>query len=118
MGGRRRWAWVAAVTPVALGGWAAPAGAFVYWANFNANTIGRANLDGSDANQGFIGGASLPSGVAVDGRHVYGTNTDANTVGRANLDGSGANQSFITGASGPRGIAVDRWRAWSASVGQ
>ena len=39
----------------------------VYWANNGTNTIGRANLDGTDANQSFIvlGEASDPFGVAV-----------------------------------------------------
>jgi hypothetical protein len=42
-------------------------GQHVYWANFSSNTIGRANLDGSGANQSFIAGASDAIGVAVDG---------------------------------------------------
>jgi virginiamycin B lyase len=37
----------------------------VYWVNAGTNTIGRANLDGTGANQSFIGGASFPFGVAV-----------------------------------------------------
>jgi hypothetical protein len=45
---------------------AARADAFVYWANFGTGTIGRADLDGSGANQAFITGASSPLGVAVD----------------------------------------------------
>jgi len=50
--------------------------AHVYWVNGvgygppvprdTQNTIARANLDGSGANQRFITGASFPSGVAVD----------------------------------------------------
>jgi Cep192 domain 4 len=38
----------------------------IYWANSGANTIGRADLDGSNPNQSFITGASFPIGVAVD----------------------------------------------------
>jgi virginiamycin B lyase len=40
----------------------------LYWANFGGDTIGRASLDGNPAsvNQSFIGGASDPSGLAVD----------------------------------------------------
>jgi virginiamycin B lyase len=79
----------------------------VYWTNVNTGTIGRANLDGSGADQSFISGASYPSGVAVDAGHVYWTNFVAGTIGRANLDGSNPDQSFITGASGPWGVAVD-----------
>ena len=79
----------------------------LYWTNFNTGTIGRANVDGTGANQGFITGASLPVGVAVDAAHVYWTNVGTGTIGRANLDGTGANQSFITGARDPAGVAVD-----------
>jgi virginiamycin B lyase len=86
-----------------------PAPRHVYWTNLDADTIGRANLDGTGVNQSFITGASDPAGVAVDATHVYWSNagTDTGTIGRANLDGTGANQSFITGASGPAGVAVD-----------
>ena len=37
-------------------------------------TIGRANLDGTGVNQGFIGAGTDPCGVAVDGAHVYWAN--------------------------------------------
>jgi virginiamycin B lyase len=76
-------------------------------ANGLPGTIGRANLDGTAANQNFITGANFPCGVAVDGSHIYWANQDTNTIGRANLDGSGVDQSFITGANGPCGVAVD-----------
>ena len=38
----------------------------VYWVNLDTATIGRANLDGTGANQNFISGASEPVGVSVD----------------------------------------------------
>jgi sugar lactone lactonase YvrE len=41
-------------------------GQHLYWANLGAGTIGRANLDGSSPDPGFISGASAPFGVAVD----------------------------------------------------
>ena len=78
----------------------------IYWANVATNTIGRASLDGSDAQPGFISGASSPIGVAVDAGHVYWANATTDTIGRANLDGSGADQSFIGGLDNPAGIAV------------
>ena len=53
------------------GGLAAQADAFVYWTNGFSRTIGRANLDGTGANQSFITGADNRYGVAVDGQHVY-----------------------------------------------
>ena len=79
----------------------------VYWANNGAGTIGRANLDGTGANQGFISGADGPFGVAVDSGHVYWTNFNTGTIGRANLDGTAANQGFITGAGPSFAVAVD-----------
>jgi hypothetical protein len=48
-----------AVGPVSAGA--------VVWANFGSGTIGRANLDGTGADESFITGASGPFGVAVDG---------------------------------------------------
>lgn len=39
---------------------------YVYWANTTADTIGRANLDGSGAIANFISGASRPCGLAVN----------------------------------------------------
>jgi len=41
-------------------------GGHVYWTNFTGGSIGRANLDGTGADQSFITGASSPGGVAVD----------------------------------------------------
>jgi hypothetical protein len=67
----------------------------LYWANIGTNTIGRASLDGTGADQGFISGAATPAGVAVDAGHVYWANDGTNTIGRANLDGTGADQIFI-----------------------
>jgi sugar lactone lactonase YvrE len=97
---------------VAIGGLALPAsaGAYVYWANYhpqNGTMFGRANLDGTGANQGFITAATDSIGIAVDGNHVYWTNAFAGTIGRANLDGTGVNQFFITGINLPEGVAVD-----------
>ncbi len=78
----------------------------VYWTNGSTGTIGRANLDGTGANQSFITGAG-PFGVAVDADHVYWTNFTTGSIGLANLDGTGANQSLLTGATVPFGVAVD-----------
>ncbi len=41
-------------------------GQHLYWANLGAGTIGRANLDGSSPDPGFISGANAPFAVAVD----------------------------------------------------
>src|SRR5205823_1785258 len=80
----------------------------IYWTNANIGTIGRADLDGNNANQSVITTASAhPGGVAVDGSHIYWTRANFGTIGRADLDGNNVNQSFITGAPNPGGVAVD-----------
>jgi len=95
----------------------------IYWCNSGdtgpaANTIGRANLDGTDVNQSFISGAVSAHGVAV-GQQVYWTSYSENAIGAANLDGTGANPAFITGISGnPYGLAVDsQYIYWTAVNG-
>jgi len=91
----------------------------IYWTNFNAGTIGRANLDGTGVNNSFVTGASFPVAIAVDAGHVYWTNTSiaSNSIGRANLDGTSVNQSFITGANNPTGLAVDSGHIYWANRG-
>ena len=108
----RRLQTMTAVLVVAMTGLALPAsaGAYVYWANYNpqpGTTIGRANLDGTGANQSFISADTDSIGIAVDGQYIYWANTQAGTIGRANLDGTGVNPFFVTGAIDPLGVAVD-----------
>ncbi len=107
-----------ATTVLALPG---SAGAYVYWPNYDlgkGTTVGRANLDGTSANQSFITAASIPTAVAVDGQHVYWTNPLGGTIGRANLDGAGASEFFITGAGEPLGLAVDGQHVyWTSNAG-
>ena len=87
--------------------------AYIYWANWYGGpgtTIGRATVDGTQADQSFITGAHGPCGVAVDGKHIYWGNQVTDTIGRANLDGTGVDQNFITGITGfnrPCSVAVD-----------
>jgi hypothetical protein len=90
-------------------------GNFVYWADgAPGSSIGRAKLNGTGVNNGFIGGLNDPSSVAIDSKYIYWTQGSAGTssIGRANLDGSGANPSFIPNSagldflSGASGIAV------------
>ena len=92
-------------------GAAASADAFIYWANPDTGTIGRANNDGTGVNQDFITGANGPCGVAVTGAHIFWANDGSNTIGRANLDGTGVNQSLATGSDGC-GVASDGQHVW------
>ncbi|QIG45341.1 hypothetical protein G5V58_23610 [Nocardioides anomalus] len=92
-----------------------PARNKVWWANYDSNTIGSANLDGTGA------GADLPTGAAPFGDIygfaldpvagvVYWANYGSSTIGYARTDGSGGG-TFNTGTAtmnGPCGVAVDR----------
>ena len=123
---RRTWCRGVAVTSVFLATvvlclvLAGVANAYVYWANDGATstTIGRANLNGTGANENFITGGNVPCFVAVDASHVYWANTNGTTIGRANLNGTGVNQNFITGANAPCGVAVEaNYIYWGNSGG-
>jgi hypothetical protein len=57
----RRWRPPGASSPAAV----AVDGAHVYWTNFTGGSIGRANLDGTGADQSFITGASSAAGIAM-----------------------------------------------------
>jgi hypothetical protein len=99
-------------------GVAARADGFVYWTEVGIDgRIGRADLDGTNANHAFITGASEPCGVAVNSAHVFWANGSTGTIGRANLNGTGVDQSFITGADSPCGVAVDPTHIFWANGG-
>jgi streptogramin lyase len=93
--------------------------ASIYWGNFAFNTIGRANPDGSGANQSFLS-ASSPYGVAIDSEYLYWANFGGqrrNAIGRANLDGTGGNSFFITEVFQPTGVGVDGTHVYWANGG-
>lgn len=79
----------------------------IFWGIRSSNAIGRANLDGSEANQAFVTGANEPCGVAVDGSHLYWANLGGSTIGRADLDGTTVEQGFVDAGPRPCGVAVD-----------
>ena len=84
---------------------AAPsASAFIYW-TAGTGQVGRANLEGSAVNAGFVSGSD-ERGLAVDGTHMYFFKYN-DRIARANLDGSGRSTDLITGLSGVNGLAVD-----------
>ena len=91
----------------------------VYWANLGEGagptadgTIGRASIDGTGVERGFLTGVGTPTGVAVDDAHIYWThlgqgNPSNGTIGRASIDGTGVERGFITGVGTPSALAVD-----------
>jgi virginiamycin B lyase len=86
---------------------------FVYWTSMAGGTgaIGRANLDGSDANHQFITtDVSNPTGIAVTSTGIYWTNEvgmGGFSIGRANIDGSSPDGQFINIDVSPCGLAAD-----------
>ena len=114
-----RISWAAAIAVTFSCAWAAQADAYLYWGDIGGSleAVGRANLDGTGASEGWVPGASSPFGVAVDDRYVYWTNHYVNTIGRARKDGSGRTQNFIA-TQRPSGLAVsDRHIYWTTNLG-
>jgi hypothetical protein len=82
-------------------------GNYLYWGNFYANSIGRANLQGGEVNPAFITtGVSHPEGIAVAGGHIYWSNSASESIGRANLQGGEVNGTFVAVAGEPYGLAA------------
>jgi virginiamycin B lyase len=99
-------------------------GTHVYWTNGNethaAGSIGRANINGSEIEPGFVTGASffgshsLPPGIAVQGNFLYWTEQPVETgdvygsIGRLGINGVGGIDShFVEGVFFPVGLDVD-----------
>jgi virginiamycin B lyase len=93
-------------------------GSHLFWGTYGhppsapgQGSIGRANLDGSEANGAFIAGLERPCGLATDGGHLYwiergyfaGSGT---SIGRANLDGSAAEPGFLGLGAGVTGCGI------------
>ncbi|HEY1238443.1 MAG TPA: hypothetical protein VGE91_08900 [Solirubrobacterales bacterium] len=84
---------------------------FIYWTQGDATngSVGRANLDGSGANQLFIthgAGVGDPSGIAVTPSAIYWQH-DGNQIGRANIDGTAVDPDFISTTNSACGLAAD-----------
>ena len=87
--------------------------AHIYWAGAASGGagVGRADLDGGDADGAFIDGGGTSCGVAVNTSHIYWSSTGSSTgIARATLDGNPASvdRDFIALPTPPCGIAVDR----------
>lgn len=99
------------VNPSFIAGASEPCGVAVnpshlYWANIGFDSIARANIGGTGADQTLID-ATDPCGVALTDTHVYWVNQGTARIGRARLDGSAATQSVTSTGSIPCGVAVD-----------
>jgi hypothetical protein len=105
----------AVATAFAAAAFATPAGAFVYWANQNGETVSRANLNGTAVDLDFIPSGNA-CGVAVNDTHIFWGNRADDAIARANLDGSGADLDFIPGADGPCGVAVNDTHVYWANT--
>ena len=94
----------------------------IYWTNQSTGSIGRADMDGQNANQGFIAGLfGLTGSVATGPSHIYWTSFPLlvfnGSIGRADLDGQNVNQSIISGVPGLQGLAVDSGHIYWTSNG-
>ena len=86
----------------------------IYWGNFNSNTIGFANLDGSGGG-GLLNispaTANVPDGLAIDSAtgRLYWANNGGTTISSASLAGGGGGNLAASGAtfSGPDGPVID-----------
>jgi virginiamycin B lyase len=98
---------------------AGEADAYIYWADAQHLTIGRAANDGTGVDDSFIPATgNIPLAVAVDPAHIYWANENSQSIGRANIDGTGVDNSFITGVTKPTGLAVNGSSIfWSSNEG-
>jgi hypothetical protein len=91
----------------------AVAGPYIYWTSWNSlgskrdgqpvDTIGRANIGGTDVEPNFITGLTAPGLLSVIGDYIYWANTGTRSIGRAARDGSDANPRFLTDTGCPSG---------------
>lgn len=77
------------------------AGGWLFWtesphgAADELGTIGRADLDGSRADERYLTKARSPAGIAISGPYVYWANYATGLIGRARIDGSGVDERFM-----------------------
>ena len=81
----------------------------MYWTDYRANTIRRANLDGSNVEDLVVTSLGNPYGIALDvaGGKMYWTDAGTEKIQRADLNGSHVEDLVIAGLDSPRGIALD-----------
>ena len=78
----------------------------IYWASCDSSQIRRANLDGTGAEDVFVGEGEV-SHLAIDHKEgkIYWTETETGKLSRANLDGS-ETEDLLTGLIGPTSLAL------------
>lgn len=84
-------------------------GPHLFWVNGEGGAIGRANLDGSEAQPEFIAGVRYPISLAIQAGHLYWVSEggEFRSIGRADLDGGEVNDDFITGHRYLYALAAD-----------
>jgi virginiamycin B lyase len=80
------------------------AAGLIFWTDLADNRIGRASLNGTHVDPGFIL-TDAPLGITVSGHYLY-WSTSITTLGRATVNGHSAESGFITGAAEPLGVTV------------
>ena len=82
----------------------------LYWTDWGADKIQRADLDGSNV-EDLVSDAGLdgPDGLALDqsGGKIYWTNVGSNKIQRADPDGSNVEDLITSGLNVPYGLALD-----------
>ncbi|MDE3083132.1 MAG: DUF5050 domain-containing protein [Acidobacteriota bacterium] len=80
---------------------------YIYWADYSAGTIMRADLNGDNVTT-LVTGEFDPSSVAIDASHIYWVNwlTSGGTIKEADLNGGNAT-TLVTGQDLPFALAVD-----------
>jgi virginiamycin B lyase len=99
-------------------------GTHLYFSRCQDNTIGRADLNGSHVEEGFIslGQRICPQGLAVAGTHIYWTQLGSGTIGRASLAGRDADGRWLNIRSdqGPFQVVADSahvYWTWGGEAG-
>ena len=103
----RRWVTAIALAGVMTMACAGGADGFVFWANRDAGTIGRAKSNGKGVDQSYVNARASVYGVAVDEDHIYWTDRRGGAIGRASRSGGNVKRKLVTGLSSPHGMAVD-----------